>query len=118
MVVFFVAAGANHFLSPTFYLELMPPYLPWHLGLIYVSGIAEIVLGVAVVNPRMRKAAGWGLIALLVAVFPANIYAALHGFHSVPTWILWARLPLQFVLIAVVYWCFLKEGRQDPQKDV
>lgn len=118
MAVFFLAAGANHFLSPTFYMGLMPSYLPWHLGLIYVSGIAEMALGLAVVIPRWRKVAGWGLVALLVAVFPANIYAALHGFRSVPIWILWARLPLQFVLIAVVQWCFLKEGRQDQQKDV
>ena len=117
MAVFFVAAGANHFLWPTFYMELMPSYLPWHLGLIYVSGIAEILLGVAVVNPRMRKAAGWGLIALLVAVFPANIHAALHGFRSVPGWILWARLPLQFVLIAVVYWCSVNGCRPDQRKD-
>ena len=118
MAVFFIVAGANHFLSPTFYLELMPSYLPWHLGLIYVSGVAEIVLGLSVVIPRMRKATGWGLVALLVAVFPANVHAALHGFHSIPGWILWARLPLQFVLIALVHWCFVKEARQDQREDV
>jgi uncharacterized membrane protein len=112
MAVFFVVAGANHFISPSFYLGLMPPYLPRHLELIYVSGIAEMVLGVAVVLPRMRRIAGWSLIALLIAVFPANIHAALHGFQSVPGWILWARLPLQLVLIALVYWCCLREERQ------
>ena len=114
----FVATGLNHFLSPTFYLELMPPYLPWHMQLIYVSGIAEIVLGAGVLFERLRRIAGWGLIALLIAVFPANIHAALHGFRSVPSWILLVRLPLQFVLITWVYWCCLKVGRQVQQKRV
>lgn len=111
LAVFIVLAGANHFVSPSFYLELMPPYLPWHLGLIYVSGLAEIALGIAVLIPRTRRMAGWGLIALLIAVFPANIHAALYGFRSVPSWILWARLPLQFVVIAWVYWCCLSEKK-------
>lgn len=111
LAVFFVAAGLNHFLSPTFYVELMPPYLPWHLGLIYVSGSVEILLGVGVVFERWRPIAGWGLIVLLIAVFPANIHAALHGFRSVSGWILWVRLPLQFVLMAWVYWCCLKDAR-------
>lgn len=105
----FVAAGVNHFLSPKLYMELMRSYLPWHLGLIYVSGIAEMLLGVGVLFPRYRRMAGWGLIMLLIAVFPANIHAALHGFRSVPSWILWGRLPVQLVLIAWVYWCCLKE---------
>ena len=107
LAAFFVAAGVNHFLSPTFYMELMPPYLPWPWGLIYVSGIAEIVLGAGLLFRPLRGVAGWGLILLLIAVFPANIHAALHGFRSVPGWILWVRLPLQFVLVAWVYWCCL-----------
>ena len=85
----------------------MPPYLPWHLGLIYASGMAEMALGVAVLIPRFRRMAGWGLIALLVAIFPANIHSALYGFRSVSSWILWARLPFQFVFIAWVHWCCL-----------
>jgi uncharacterized membrane protein len=115
MAAFFVVAGANHFISPLFYRELMPPYLPWHLELIYASGIAEMVLGVAVLLPRLRRIAAWGLIALLIAVFPANIHAALHGFRSVPSWILWARLPLQLVLIAWVYWCCLGKSFSDER---
>ncbi|MEA3211101.1 MAG: hypothetical protein QOE70_4158 [Chthoniobacter sp.] len=107
MALFFVAAGANHLLAPKFYLELMPAWLPWHQGLIFASGFAEILLGVSVLLPRLRGIAGWGLIALLIAIFPANIHAALHGFRSVPGWILWARLPFQLVLIAWVYWCCL-----------
>lgn len=110
LALFFVAAGVNHFLSPTVYMELMPPYLAWHVELIYVSGIAEIALGTGVLFPRFRQPAGWGLIALLIAVFPANIHAALHGFRSVPCWILWARLPIQLVLMTWVYWCCLRES--------
>ena len=85
----------------------MPSYLPWCLGLIYASGMAEMTLGVAVLIPRFRRMAGWGLIALLIAIFPANIHAALYGFRSISSWILWARLPFQFVFIAWVYWCCL-----------
>ena len=113
MAAFYIVAGANHFVSPSFYLELMPPYLPWPLKLIYVSGLAEMVLGVGVLVPRVQKIAGWGLIALLIAVFPANIYAALHGLRSVPAWILWARLPLQFVLITWAYWACINDEKSN-----
>ena len=111
MAVFFVAAGANHFISTEFYLELMPKSLPWHRDLIHVSGIAEMLLGAAVLLPRTRRVAGWGLIVLLISIFPANIHAALHGFRSMPTWVLWARLPFQFLFIAWVYWCCLSRSR-------
>jgi uncharacterized membrane protein len=112
LAVFFILAGSNHFISPQTYMEIMPPYLPWPLGLVYVSGVAEIVPGIAVLFPRWRRWAGWGLIALLVAVFPANMHMALNGFHSVPAWILWARLPVQFLLIGWVYWiCLTSPGQ-------
>ena len=104
--LFFVLAGANHFLNPGPYLGMMPPYLPWHQGLIVVSGIAEIAGGLAILVPKLRPLAGWSLIVLLVAVFPANVHVALHGWEGaqIPQWALWARLPLQGVLIAWVYW--------------
>lgn len=113
LALFFILAGFNHFISPEVYLGIMPDYLPAPLLLIQVSGVAEVVGGVGVLIPRLRKAAGWGLIALLVAVFPANIQAALHGMvihgHAVPEWVLWARLPLQFVFIAWVWAvCFVE----------
>ena len=106
LAVSFVVAGANHFLNPGPYLAMMPPYLPWPEGLIMVSGIAEIAGGLGILIPKVRRLAGWGLIALLVAVFPANVQVALHGWPGVPMpqWALWARLPLQGVLIAWVYW--------------
>ena len=103
----FVAAGMNHFIAPRFYLPIMPPFLPWPLALIYISGVAEILGGLGVLVPPARKLAGWGLIALLLAVFPANLYAAFHGAGSIPPWILWARLPFQLVFIAWVYWTCL-----------
>ena len=113
LAAFFVVAGANHFLNPGPYLAMMPPYLPWHEALIVVSGVAEIVGGLGILIPKMRWLAGWGLIVLLVAVFPANVQVALYGWPGVqiPQWTLWARLPLQGVLIAWVYWvCMAKRS--------
>jgi uncharacterized membrane protein len=102
----FVAAGVNHFRDPDFYVRIMPPYLPWHRELVLVSGVFEVALGVALLVPRLTVAAAWGLIALLVAVFPANLYMALNAdlYPHIPPAILWARLPLQGVLIAWAYW--------------
>jgi uncharacterized membrane protein len=109
MAAFYVYAGINHFLNPGFYVAIMPPYLPWHLGLVNVSGIAEIVLGVAVLVPRLRRTAAWGLIALLVAVFPANVHVALNnvpmGNAEVGAGIWnWVRLPFQALFIAWAWW--------------
>lgn len=105
--IVFMFAGLNHFWQPRVYQAIMPPYLPWHSGLVALSGYAEIGLGMLLLIPRFRRIAGAGLIALLVAVFPANVYMALNPqrFSSIPTWLLWYRLPLQVVLIALVAWC-------------
>lgn len=102
----FVLAGVNHFLRPAFYVRIMPPYLPWHLELVYLSGVFEVLLGAMLLVPRTTRLAAWGLIALLVAVFPANIHMALHPelFPEIPAAALWLRLPLQGVLIAWAFW--------------
>ena len=100
---FFVAAGINHFANPGFYAEMTPPWLPWPALLLKVAGACEILGGIGLLVPRLRRLAGWGLIALLVAVFPANVHAALHGMDGVPAWVLWARLPLQALFIAWVW---------------
>ena len=102
----FVAAGANHFRDPDFYVPMMPPYLPWHRELVYLSGACEIVLGGLLLVPRYSPYAAWGLIALLVAVFPANLHMALHpaDFPKLSETGLWLRLPAQGVLIAWAYW--------------
>lgn len=102
----FVAAGVNHFIRPEFYESIVPPYLPWHSALVVISGVAEIALGLLLLVPRFQCLAGWGLIALLIAVFPANIHMALHPdlYNSWSPFLLWLRLPLQGVLIAWAWW--------------
>ena len=106
LAVFFVGAGLNHFLNPDFYVQIMPPYLPAHLELVYLSGAFEVIGGVAVLIPSLRSLAGWGLVLLLLAVYPANIHMALNpeSFPNIPALALYLRLPLQFVLIAWAYW--------------
>ena len=102
----FVAGGINHFANPDPYIAIMPPYFPAPLTLVYVSGVAELALGILLLVPRFQRLAAWGLIALLIAVFPANIHMALHPelFSQIPPVALWIRLPLQGVLIAWAYW--------------
>ncbi len=110
LTVFMVGAGANHFLHPPPYLGMMPAELPhdWHLPLVYISGVFEILGGLGLILPATRRAAAWGLIALLLAVFPANVNMAVNhlplGDSAVPQWALWARLPLQLLLIAWAWW--------------
>ena len=105
----FVAAGINHFWHTAFYVAMMPPYLPIHLALVYLSGAAEISLGALLLFSRWQVLAGWGLIALSVAVFPANIHMALHPalFTQFTPLGLWLRLPLQGVVVAWA-WCYTR----------
>ena len=102
----FVLAGVNHFHDAPFYERIMPPYLPWPTALVYVSGVFEIALGALVLVPRTAPLAAWGLIALLIAVFPANIHMAVHTelYPQIAPAYLWARLPLQGVFIAWAWW--------------
>ena len=101
----FVATGLLHFLRPRMYEAIMPRYLPAHRELVYASGVAEIAGGAGVLHPRTAKPAGWWLIATLIAIFPANVEMAVHAerFRRIPRPLLWARLPLQGLLIAWVY---------------
>jgi uncharacterized membrane protein len=112
--VFFVIAGANHFLNPQPYVAMMPRFLPWPLPLVWISGVAEILGGIGVLVPTTRRIAGWGLILLLLAVFPANAHVALHGWPGVdlPRWVLWLRLPFQPLFIWWVYWACLAPGQR------
>ncbi len=106
LAIFLVAAGLNHFIDPAIYLKIMPPYLPWHLSLVYLSGFLEIAFGILLLIPRFAVVSAWGIILLLIAVYPANIQMALHP-HLFPEYTplaLWARLPLQALLIAWAYW--------------
>ncbi len=101
---FLVVAGVAHFLRPEWYVEIIPPYFPAPQALVMISGVAEIAGGIGLCFRPLRAAAGWGLIALLIAVSPANLYMAQHPerFHFAE-WILWARLPLQAVFIVWIW---------------
>ena len=101
LALVFVAAGINHFVNLDVYLPVMPPYLPAHRELIWLSGALEILGGLAVLIPAWRSVAGWGLVLLMVAVFPANLHMALNpsDFPEAPAWFLYVRLPLQGLLI-------------------
>jgi uncharacterized membrane protein len=98
----FIAAGLLHFVRPRMYEAIMPRYLPAHRELVYSAGLAELAGGAGVLHPRTRRAAGWWLIATLLAIFPANVEMAVRAarFERFPPAALWARLPLQGVLIA------------------
>jgi uncharacterized membrane protein len=109
MAAFYLFAGVNHFANPDFYLPMMPPYLPWHEALVFLSGVAEVIVGVGLLIPRTRLLAAWATIALLVAVFPANIHMAIAdvpiGAPPESAGVMrWVRLPLQFVLMAWAWW--------------
>lgn len=115
LALLFIVAGVRHFTHTEFYLHIMPPYLPFHRALVYLSGACEVAGGIGLMIPRTKKAASYGLIALLLAVFPANIYMAtddvsINGNHFSSS-LLWLRLPLQFVLIALVWWCASEDKR-------
>ena len=100
-----VYAGVMHLLSPNFFLKIMPPYLPLHLELVYLSGVFEIGLGICLLIPRFSRFAAWGIIALLIAVFPANIYLYQHQeiVRASPTVHL-LRLLFQGILIWMAFW--------------
>ncbi len=102
-----VFIGVMHFVAPEGFLAIMPPWVPWHLAMVYISGVFEIFGGVGLIPKRSRAAAGWGLIALYIAVFPANLHMALNNIpldgQPVSPWLLWARLPIQALLIAWAY---------------
>lgn len=104
--ILFIVAGKLHFTHPDFFLRIMPPILPAPLFIVYLSGVFEIALGILLLIPKFSRLAAFGLIALLIAVFPANIYMALNPqtFADYNPLMLYLRLPIQFLLIAWAYW--------------
>ncbi len=106
LAALFTTAGVMHFLRPAFFEAIVPPYLPAPHLLVVVSGILEIALALMLLIPRVSRVAAFGLIALLLAVSPANIHMALHPslFPAFSPIALWIRLPLQLVLIAWAFW--------------
>lgn len=104
MSAVYTIAGILHFVRPKMYMSIMPPYLPAHKELVLLSGVAELLLGLALLVPSLRTWAVWGIIALLIAVFPANVYMATgEKFQQISAWVRWGRLPLQAVLI---WWAY------------
>ena len=101
----YVFAGAMHFVRPRYYVAMMPDYLPRHHELVAASGVAEIAGGAGILFERTRRPAAWWMIATLVAVFPANVHMAVHPerYRRIPSWALWARLPLQAVFARGVW---------------
>jgi uncharacterized membrane protein len=115
LAVGMVGIGTLHFVHPEPFVRIVPPWLPAPLALVYVSGFFEIAGGVGVLVPATRRAAAWGLIALYLCVFPANVYMATSGVQPVPehpvsAFAAWARLPFQLVFVAWA-WRFARRGR-------
>src|ERR1700712_2122639 len=81
MALLYIAAGINHFASTKVYMEIMPAYIPWHLFMIYLSGVCEVALGVLLLPAATRKLAAWLIIVLLIAVFPANVQMMFNDLH-------------------------------------
>lgn len=105
MSLIYILAGMIHLIRPAVYMKVMPRWLPWHRELIILSGICEIVLGILLLFPAPRPLAAWGIIILLIAVFPANIQMMLNYLnrHHPYLWMAILRLPLQFLLI---WWAY------------
>ena len=104
--LFFMIGGTAHFVSMDFFISIMPKYIGYHKELVIVTGIFEILGAIGVLVPRTRILAGYGLILLSIAVFPANIHMALHPekFPGISQILLYIRLPLQLVVIGVIWW--------------
>jgi uncharacterized membrane protein len=107
--IFYVVAGALHFIKTDAYLKIVPPYIPARLVMVWISGGCEILGGLGLLLPQTRRAAVWALIALLIAVFPANVYMATNpieaGAASIAPILRWGRLPLQLILAWWLMWC-------------
>lgn len=112
--VSYIIVGVTHFTHVQFFLDIMPPVLPYPHALVWISGAFEILGGLGLLVPTTRRYASWGLIALLIAVYPANIHMMLHPeafSHLGPPVALYLRMPFQFLFIAWAWWV----GRPDPQ---
>ncbi len=105
LAIFMIGAGTMHFVNPAFFLKAMPPYLPLHKELVLVSGVCEILLGILLLIPQTSRLAAWGIVALLIAVFPANLYVFQHQeILPAPPIVHLLRLPLQGVFILWAFW--------------
>lgn len=119
MIVLYTAAGINHFIHPHFYLKIMPPWLPLHKQLVFISGVCEVLFGLMLAFTFSRRFAAWCIILLLIAVFPANIQMMLDYIeeNNPRRWLAMVRLPLQFLLICWAY-TFTKPGLLKTAKTI
>lgn len=101
MAIGYVTAGIFHFINPTVYKKIMPSWLPYHFALIYISGVCEIIFGLLLIPEITRPIGAWLIIAMLIAIFPANIQMTINfwGRYNLWFWLSVARLPLQALLI-------------------
>jgi len=106
MAYFYISVGIKHFTEPEWFLQIYPPFLPFGLAAVYISGFFEVLFGIMLLIPKTRYYAGWGLIVLLIAVFPANIYLAYTNGAAmdISAAVAWGRLPFQALFIALAYW--------------
>ena len=105
LAMIMIVAGTMHFVNPAFFLKMMPPYLPLHDELVFVSGVCEVILGLLMFIPGTSRPAAWGIIALLIAVFPANVYLYQHQeILPAPPAIHLLRLPLQGAFVLWAFW--------------
>ena len=111
---FFMVGGIAHFVAADFFIQAMPDYLGHHKALVIISGVFEILGAIGILIPQTRLFAAYGLLALIVAVYPANINMALYpeDYPDIPALLLYLRLPLQWVFIGFVWWAVAPERRQ------
>ena len=102
----FMVGGITHFTNPQFFVSIMPPYIGYHLELVYISGVFEIIGAIGILIPRLRQWAGNGLILLVILVSPANVHMWLNPdlFPDVPEAFLSLRLVIQLLLLALIWW--------------
>ena len=106
MSCFYMNVGAKHFVEPEWFLQIMPPNFPHHYQAVYWSGFFELLFGFLLINPKTRFIAGWGIIFVMITVFPANLYLAVNdgAVMGISKELAWGRLPFQYVFIGLAYW--------------
>ena len=106
MSYFYMNVGVKHFVEPEWFLQIMPPNFPHHYQAVYWSGFFELLFGFLLINPKTRFIAGWGIIFVMITVFPANLYLAVNdgAVMGISKELAWGRLPFQYVFIGLAYW--------------
>lgn len=106
MSYFYMNVGVKHFIEPEWFLQIMPPNFPHHYEAVYWSGFFELLFGFLLINPMTRQLAGWGIIFVMITVFPANLYLAVTdgAAMNISKELAWGRLPFQYVFIGLAFW--------------